>query len=187
MLSLTWVSRVARDLGSWLPGSWKQYEMWPANLAPGHWGCCPPPKKLWDLSFQGTYLQWVGHPLHCHFLLACTSPSYYHFLPQSRSREHPCCVHVQSCPALCDPIDCSPPGSSGHSPDKNTGMDCQALLQRIFPTQGLNLHLLCLLHWPVGSTVPPGKLHAAHPQTNQKLHFCVCALLSDLIFFFFFL
>ena len=25
-------------------------------------------------------------------------------------------------------------------------MDCHALLQGIFPTQGLNLHLLCLLH-----------------------------------------
>ena len=28
-----------------------------------------------------------------------------------------CCVHtksLQSCPTLCDPIDCSPPGSSVH-------------------------------------------------------------------------
>ena len=24
------------------------------------------------------------------------------------------CVHAQSCPALCDPMDCSPPGSSVH-------------------------------------------------------------------------
>ena len=45
------------------------------------------------------------------------------------------------------------------SPDKNTGVGCHALLQGIFPTQGLNLHLLCLLHWQVGSLplVPPGK------------------------------
>ena len=34
---------------------------------------------------------------------------------------------------------------------KNTGMDCHALLQGIFPTQGLNPHLLCLLHWQVDS------------------------------------
>ena len=29
--------------------------------------------------------------------------------------------HAQSCPTLCDPVDCSPPGSSvpGDSPDKN--------------------------------------------------------------------
>ena len=30
---------------------------------------------------------------------------------------------------------------------KNTGEDCYALLQGIFSTQGLNLHLLRLLHW----------------------------------------
>ena len=35
-------------------------------------------------------------------------------------------------------MDCSPPGSSVHgdSPDKNTGVGCHVLLQRIFPTQG---------------------------------------------------
>ena len=31
---------------------------------------------------------------------------------------------------------------------KNTGVDCHFLLQGIFPTQGLNLHLLCLLILP---------------------------------------
>jgi len=37
-------------------------------------------------------------------------------------------------------MDCSPPGSSVHgdSPGKNTGVGCHALLQGIFPTQGLN-------------------------------------------------
>ena len=42
--------------------------------------------------------------------------------------------------SLCDPVDCSPPGSSVHgdSPDKNTGVDCHALFQGIFPTQGSN-------------------------------------------------
>ena len=33
------------------------------------------------------------------------------------------------------------------SPGKNTGVDCHFLLQGIFPTQGLNPHLLCLLRW----------------------------------------
>ena len=32
-------------------------------------------------------------------------------------------------------------------PSKNTGVDCHFLLQGIFPTQGLNLNLLHLLHW----------------------------------------
>ena len=42
-----------------------------------------------------------------------------------------------------------PPGSSVHgdSPGKGTGVGCHALLQGIFPTQGLNPCLLCLLHW----------------------------------------
>ena len=50
------------------------------------------------------------------------------------------CLDAQPCPTLCDPIDCSPPGSSVHgdSLGKNTGMGCQALLQGIFPTQGSN-------------------------------------------------
>ena len=40
----------------------------------------------------------------------------------------------------CDPMDCSLPGHSVHgdSPGKNTGVGCHALLQGIFPTQGLN-------------------------------------------------
>ena len=38
-------------------------------------------------------------------------------------------------------------------------MGCHALLQGIFPIQGLNPCLLCLLHWKVGSLPvgPPGK------------------------------
>ena len=45
------------------------------------------------------------------------------------------------------------------SPRKHTRVGCQALLQGIFPTQGWNLCLLCLLHWQVGSLplAPPGK------------------------------
>ena len=61
---------------------------------------------------------------------------------------------------LCDPMGCSPPGSSvWDSPGKNTGVGCHALLQGIFPTQGLNPRLLGLLHWQVGSLprAPPGK------------------------------
>ena len=44
------------------------------------------------------------------------------------------------------------------SPGKNTGVGCQALLQGIFPIQGLNMCLLHL-HWQAGSLplAPPGK------------------------------
>ena len=69
---------------------------------------------------------------------------------------------VQSCPTLCDPMGCSPPGSfvHGDSPGKNTGVGCHVLLQGIFPTQESNpglLHcrqiLYCLSHQ--GSPDPP--------------------------------
>ena len=45
------------------------------------------------------------------------------------------------------------------SPGQKTGVGCHALLQRIFLTQGFNLHLLNLLHWQAGSLplAPPGK------------------------------
>ena len=37
------------------------------------------------------------------------------------------------------------------SPGKSTRVDCYFLLQRIFPTQRQNPHLLSLLHWQMGS------------------------------------
>ena len=60
------------------------------------------------------------------------------------------CMLYQSHPTLCDPTDCSPPGSSvyGDSPGKYTGLSCHVLLLRIFPSQELNL---CLLYWEAGS------------------------------------
>ena len=53
-------------------------------------------------------------------------------------------LDFQSCPALCDPMDCSLPGSSVHGnyPGKNTDVGYHSLLQGIFPTQRLNLSLL---------------------------------------------
>ena len=54
------------------------------------------------------------------------------------------CLLAQSCPALCSPMDSSPPGSSVHgdSPGNNTGAGCHALLQGVFPTQGYHPGLL---------------------------------------------
>ena len=50
---------------------------------------------------------------------------------------------AQSCLTLCDPMDCSLPGSSVHGIflGKSTGVGCHLLLQEIFPTQGSNLGL----------------------------------------------
>ena len=60
------------------------------------------------------------------------------------------CLFAQLCPTLCDPMDCSPLGSSVHGifPGKNTAVSCHFLLRGIFPAQELNP---CLLHLQVDS------------------------------------
>ena len=72
----------------------------------------------------------------------------------------------QSCPILCDPMDCSLPGSSV------TGMGCYALLQGIFPTQGSNSCLLCLLPWQAGS-LPQGNTPKRLIWSNPDSAICV--------------
>ena len=53
-------------------------------------------------------------------------------------------ICAQSCSTLCNPMDCSPPvGCPYDFPYKNTEVSCHFLLQGIFPTQELNLRLLC--------------------------------------------
>ena len=70
------------------------------------------------------------------------------------------CVCAQSCLTLCNRVDCSLPGPWNFL-GKNVGLGCHFLLQGIFQTQGLNLHLLCLLHWQAGS-LPPSHLGSPH-------------------------
>ena len=50
------------------------------------------------------------------------------------------CLVTQSCPTLCDPMECILPGSSVHgdSPGKNTGVGYHTFHQGIFATQGSN-------------------------------------------------
>ena len=62
------------------------------------------------------------------------------------------CMGAQPCLTLCDPRDCSPPGSSVH------GVSQERILERAavsssgdLPNPGINLSLFCLLHWEVGS------------------------------------
>ena len=52
---------------------------------------------------------------------------------------------AQSYLTLCNPLDCSPPGSSinGIFPGKSTRVGCHFLFRGIFPTQGWNSDLLC--------------------------------------------
>ena len=71
------------------------------------------------------------------------------------------CLHAKSLqlhPILCTPMDCTQAPCLWYFPGKNTGVGCHFLLQGFFLTWGLNLHLLCLLHWQADSftTNPPG-------------------------------
>ena len=72
-----------------------------------------------------------------------------------------CGQSFRSCPTLCDPMDCSPPGSSllGILQAKILEWVAMPYLQGIFPTQGSNPSLSGFLHWQAGSLplVPPGK------------------------------
>ena len=58
-----------------------------------------------------------------------------------------CCLVAKSCPTLLSPTECQALLPMNF-PGKNTGVSFHFLLQRIFPTQGLNP---CLLHWRVDS------------------------------------
>ena len=52
----------------------------------------------------------------------------------------------------CDPVDCSPPGSSVHGfSGVNTGVGSHFLLQKVFPTRGQSPHVLYPLHWQADS------------------------------------
>ena len=94
--------------------------------------------------------------------LCCLFCYLLEIIRNARPWERACALSDFNCVRLCDPVDCSPPRSSVHgdSPGKNTGVGCHLLLQGIFPTQGSNPHLLCLLLWQAGSwpgKAPPGK------------------------------
>ena len=64
--------------------------------------------------------------------------------PETKPQSTGYCILVlvtQSCLTLCNPMNCSLPGSSVHgdSPGKNTGVGCHVLFSRgIFPTQESN-------------------------------------------------
>ena len=74
---------------------------------------------------------------------------------------------LQLCPTVCDPIDCSPPGSSVWQ-EYWSGWPCPT--PGDLPDQGLNPRLLCLLHWQVVSLplASPGKPSLLH--SDNQLH-----------------
>ena len=105
--------------------------------------------KLWERGQQlwhtGFVSPWLVRPSQTRdwTRVSCTgSWILYHWA--SREACAVLCLVAQSCQALCNPMDWSPPGSSVHgdSPGQNTGVGGHALLRGIFSTQGLNTGLL---------------------------------------------
>ena len=97
----------------------------------------------------------------------CLDKSHDHWTPWSSLPYLSCTCMLscfQSCPTLCDPMDCRPPDSSVHGISQARILEWVAIAYfGIFVTQGLNLHLLCLLHWQAGS------LPLAPPEKPQEL------------------
>ena len=77
--------------------------------------------------------------------------------------EHCCCLVLlcSVCLTVRNPMDCSPPGSWAHRIFQARVLEWVAIpfSWGIFPTQGSNPTLLCLLHWQADSlpSAPPGK------------------------------
>ena len=70
-----------------------------------------------------------------HFMRTKLRPRNRKLLAQENEKSESVSYSVES--TLCDPMDCSPSGSSVHedSSGKSTGVGCHAFLQGIFPTQ----------------------------------------------------
>ena len=93
-------------------------------------------KKLWNIYMYEIYICEIYTHTHTHTTYTCTQWN----------------TVLRSVASVVSdslwPKDCRPQGSSVHgdSPGKNTGVGCHALPQGIFPTQGSNPGLWCLLH-----------------------------------------
>ena len=80
---------------------------------------------------QGIFLTWGLNPRL--LWLLHWQVSSLPLVPPGKPIVDSMCLVTQSCLTLCDPMDCSPPGSfvHGDSPGKNIGVVCHALLQGI--------------------------------------------------------
>ena len=89
-----------------------------------------------------TKMHWIVNFKMVHFMIC---ELYDH---KNTKKERYACSCAQSCSTLCGPVDCSPPSFSVHEifSGKNIGVGSDFLFRGIFPIQGWNPCLLCLLH-----------------------------------------
>ena len=87
------------------------------------------------------------------------------------------CVCAQSCPTLCDPRDCSSPGSSVHEISQARILEWVVISfsRGISLTQGSHSSLLCFLHWQADSLplchlgIPHTYIYTHVPQIVRNL------------------
>ena len=84
------------------------------------------------------------------------------------------CSATKSCPTPCDPVDCSPPGSSVHgiSQARILEQDCHFLLQGIFPSR----------HQTPGSRIASG-FYTAETPGKVKNYFNPTRVILENVFF----
>ena len=103
-------------------------------------------------------------PLHIRILISSWA---------SLSRSHECMLLL--CLTLCSVYGLQPTGlfCPWDSSGKVIGVSCHALLQQIFPTQGLNPCLVCLLYWGRFFTTSTTWKSHLNLFTYQRPHFLV--------------
>ena len=119
-----------------------------------HYNLCSLLTKLWNSERKKTsFKNQITLQLESMCLCVCV-----HVCAQALAQ-----MHAQLCSTPCDPMNCSQPGSSIHAISQATILEWVAISSSRGPSQsqGLNPHLLHLLHWQVGSLplAPPGKPH----------------------------
>ena len=105
-----------------------------------------PPAKAGDIDLipgSGRYSgEGHGNPLQ----YSCPENSLGRGAQQATQSMWVCAKSLQSCPTLRDTMNQRQPGSSVPGIRILTGVGCHALHQGIFPIQGSNRCLVCLLH-----------------------------------------
>ena len=152
--------------------------------------------SMWDISFIvrsqtcgpciWSMESWTLDCLPCS-LLSPPFPLFSISLLPSKQGTQFCvceCLVTQSCPTLCDPIDCSLPGSSVHadSPGKNTGMGFLALLQGDIPNPGIKPRSPALQADSL-LTEPTGKPNSSQTKPSSTPASPSACRLTQLMFF----
>ena len=121
----------------WKPVAWGSLSWWPGT---------PPHPRLWRCCRHRTITILMAVESHnTQFTAWKQAPQCY----STRSRWAASVLRAQSCPTLRHPgLQPARLLCPWDSPGKNTAVGCHALLQGVFSTQGPNLSLLRLLHWP---------------------------------------